>query len=129
MIKIAIPNKGRMSEPTLDLLDKSNFELKDFNKRRLSVETCDNGIKILFMRTDDIGSYVESNVSDLGITGYDIIIEKGLSVEKILDLNYGLCKVVLAGPKGKKLKNGVKLKCSYMHKKNLIFREEYPNFF
>ena len=67
------------------------------------------------MRTDDIGPYVQSKVADLGITGYDIVVEKNLSVEKILDLNYGFCKLVLAGPEKAKLKNGVKIATKYQN--------------
>lgn len=115
MIKLAVPNKGRMFKPTIELLKNSGFELKDFDGRRLYVETKIGDINILFMRTDDIGNYVQSNVSDLGITGYDIIAEKRLSIEKLLDLNYGFCKLVLAGLKRKKLKNGIKIATKYQN--------------
>lgn len=115
MIKIAVPNKGRMYKPTMDLLSKSGFELKNFNERKLCSETACGNIRILFMRTDDIDSFVESNVADLGITGYDITVEKETSVEKLLDLRYGFCKLVLAGPKNKKLKNNVKIATKYQN--------------
>lgn len=115
MIKIAVPNKGRMFNPTIELLKKSGFEPKEINERKLCVETNCGKIKILFMRNDEIGFYVESNVADLGITGYDIIVEKKISVEKILDLNYGSCKLVLAGEKNKKLRNGVRIATKYQN--------------
>ena len=113
MIKIAVPNKGRMFKPTLELLKKAGFELKDFNERKLCAESKCKNLNILFMRTQDIGYYVESNIADLGITGYDIMVEKQLSVKKLLDLNYGFCKLVLAGPKNKNLKNKVKIATKY----------------
>jgi ATP phosphoribosyltransferase len=115
LIKIAVPNKGRMFDPTIDLLSKSGFELKELDKRKLSAETNCRNIKILFMRTNEIGFYVESGVADLGITGYDLITEKKISVEKILDLNYGSCKLVLAGPENKKFENGVKIATKYQN--------------
>ncbi len=115
MIKIAVPNKGRMLKPTIELLKNSGFEPKDLDERKLYIETNYGGINILFMRTDDIGPYVQSKVADLGITGYDIVVEKNLSVEKILDLNYGFCKLVLAGPGRAKLKNGVKIATKYQN--------------
>ena len=115
MIKIAVPNKGRMFNPTIELLRKSGFEPKEINERKLCVETNCGEIKILFMRNDEIGFYVESNVADLGITGYDIIVEKKISVEKILDLNYGSCELVLAGEKNKKLRNGVRIATKYQN--------------
>ena len=115
MIKLAVPNKGRMFKPTIELLKSSGFEPKDFDERRLYVETNIDDVSILFMRTDDIGPYVQSNVADLGITGYDIIIEKRLSVEKILDFNYGFCKLVFAGPKRKKLRDWIKIATKYQN--------------
>jgi ATP phosphoribosyltransferase len=115
MIKIAVPNKGRMFKPTVELLKRSGFEPKDFDERRLYVETNFDDITILFVRTEDIGPYVQSKIADLGITGYDIITEKKSTVEKILNLNYGYCKLVLAGPKRKKLKDGMKIATKYQN--------------
>jgi ATP phosphoribosyltransferase len=113
MLKIAVPNKGRMYKPTLNLLKNSGLEPKDFTERKLYTETNNNGIKIIFLRTEEIGSYVLSGIADLGITGYDIVIEKNLLVEKILDLNYGQCQLVLAGPKNRKIKNGIRIATKY----------------
>lgn len=124
MIKIAIPNKGRMLKPTISLLKNSGFEPKDFNERKLCAETNYSNIKILFMRTEDIGPYVQSKVADLGITGYDIAVEKKLSVERILDLNYGFCKLVLAGPKSKQLKNGIKIATKYQNTTREYFKKK-----
>jgi len=124
MIKIAIPNKGRMYKPTINLLKNSGFGPKDFDERKLCAETNYNNIKILFMRTEDIGPYVQSKVADLGITGYDIAVEKKLSVERILDLNYGFCKLVLAGPKSKQLKNGIKIATKYQNTTREYFKKK-----
>ena len=124
MIKIAVPNKGRMFKPTFELLRKSGFEPKEFDERKLSVETNCGGIKILFMRADEIGFYVESGIADLGITGYDIIVEKKIAVEKILDLNFGSCKLVLAGSKNKKLVNGVKIATKYQNITNNYLKKK-----
>lgn len=124
MIKIAVPNKGRMYKPTINLLKNSGFEPKEFDERKLSAETKCGKIKILFMRTDEIGSYVESNIANIGITGLDIITEKKINVKKILDLNYGGCRLVLAGPKNKKLVNGVKIATKYKNIANNYLQEK-----
>ena len=113
MIKIAVPNKGRMLKPTIDLLNKAGYEFNNFNDRKLSIKSDCGQLSIIFMRTDDIGDYVESNIADLGITGYDIFVEKQVSVEKILDLNYGFCKLVLAGQKNKEIKDNIKVATKY----------------
>ena len=84
MIKIAIPNKGRMYKPTISLLKNSGFEPKDFDERKLCAETNYGNINILFMRTEDIGPYVQSKVADLGITGYDIAVEKSCLLKEYL---------------------------------------------
>jgi ATP phosphoribosyltransferase len=113
MLKIAVPNKGRMYKPTINLLKNSDLEPKDLIERKLYAETNNNGIKIIFLRTEEIGSYVQSGIADLGITGYDIVIEKNLSVENILDLNYGRCQLVLAGPDKRKIQNGIRIATKY----------------
>ena len=105
MIKIAIPNKGRLFEPTIKLLKKAGYEPKEFNQRKLCLETNCGKIKLYFIRTDEIGFYVESKIVDLGITGLDLVVENNYNVKKILDLNYGKCSLVLAGPKNKKISN------------------------
>jgi len=115
LIKIAVPNKGRMFKPTKELLKKAGFEIKHFNERKLCAESSSGEISILFVRAEDIGYYVQSNVADLGITGYDTIVEKEVSVEKLLDLKYGFCKLVLAGLENKKLTNGVKIATKYQN--------------
>jgi len=113
MIKIAIPNKGRLLEPTIKLFKKAGFEQKEFNKRKLCLETNCGKIKIFFIRTDEIGSYVESKIVDLGITGYDLVIENKYDVQKILDLNFGNCSLVFAGPKNKKIEEITKVATKY----------------
>jgi ATP phosphoribosyltransferase len=124
MIKIAVPNKGRMFKPTLNLLRNSGFEIKDLDERKLSSETKCGKIKILFMRADEIGSYVQSKIADIGITGLDIITENNANVEKILDLNYGGCRIVLAGPKNKKFVNGVKIATKFKNIANKYLKEK-----
>ena len=109
MVNLAVPNKGRMNKPTMELLRNAGFGPKDFDERKLSVETNYPGLNLLFLRTDDIGSYVESKVADMGITGLDIVSEKGLNIDHVLDLNYGQCKLVLAGPAGMEVRNGLKV--------------------
>jgi len=118
MIKIAIPNKGRMFKPTIDLLRNSGFETKEFDNRKLSSVTICGKLKILLLRADEIGRYVQSKIADIGITGLDIITEKKENVEKVLNLNFGGCRVVLAGPKNKKLVDGVKIATKY---KNIAY--------
>jgi len=109
MLTMAIPNKGVLLKPTLDLLGRAGFTPREFSDRKLCVETDFGEMKFLLMRTEEIGGYVESGVADLGITGQDLIAEKGCDVDELLELNYGKCKLVLAGQEGAQLENGARI--------------------
>ena len=109
MLTMAIPNKGVLLKPTLDLLGRAGFTPREFSDRKLCVETDFGEMKFLLMRTEEVGGYGESGVADLGITGQDLIAEKGCDVDELLELNYGKCKLVLAGQEGAQLENGARI--------------------
>lgn len=94
-LKIAIPNKGRLSEDVLDLLQRAGLEIKK-SDRKLYATTYDGNYTIIFVRTQDIPSFVNDGVTDIGITGYDVVKESQLPVEKIFDLEFGYCKMIVA---------------------------------
>ena len=96
ILKIAIPNKGRMSEKIYELLNAAglNFPAKD--ERTLQVTTKDKKHKLIFVRTADIPRFLEAGVADIGFTGFDIVTELKADVEKIMDLDFGNCQMVVA---------------------------------
>jgi len=96
MIRIAIPNKGRIAAPIMDLMEKSGLHLTDGVERRLIARTLDPHVEVLFARPIDIPEYVATGAADLGITGYDMVIEREADVEELLDLQIGKAKLVLA---------------------------------
>ena len=59
----------------------------------------DGKYQIIFVRTQDIPNFVSDGVTDLGITGYDIVQETQAKVDHILDLNFGHCKMIVATKK------------------------------
>ena len=96
MLKLAVPNKGRLSERTLELLSKAGFHVPR-HARRLLADV--NGTwRLLFVRTDDIPEYVSTGTADVGITGLDIVSERGQPVEMLLELGFGKCRLVVAAP-------------------------------
>ncbi|NLZ30050.1 MAG: ATP phosphoribosyltransferase [Methanomicrobiales archaeon] len=97
-IRLAIPNKGRIAEPVNELLEKSGLRLIDGGERRLVTRTRDPNVEILFARPIDIPEYVASGVADLGITGRDMVMERGSVVEEVLDLEIGRATLVVAVP-------------------------------
>ncbi len=97
-MRIAVPNKGRLHEPTLDLLERAGLHLVDGADRKLYADTVDPDVTVLFARTADIPEYVADGAADLGITGYDQEQESETDLVELLDLGYGHCRIVLAAP-------------------------------
>uniref|UniRef100_A0A7C3J209 ATP phosphoribosyltransferase n=1 Tax=Candidatus Methanomethylicus mesodigestus TaxID=1867258 RepID=A0A7C3J209_9CREN len=92
---IAIPNKGRLKEPAVKLLAKMGI-LTDGSDREYLSKTTDREVNVLSVRAADIPVYVYYGIADLGITGKDIISEKGLDLYEIMDLGFGKCDLVVA---------------------------------
>jgi ATP phosphoribosyltransferase len=97
-MRIAVPNKGRLHEPTLDLLERAGLHLVDGADRKLYADTVDPEVTVLFARTADIPEYVADGAADVGITGLDQVRESGTDLVDLLDLGYGRCRLVLAAP-------------------------------
>jgi len=97
-MRIAVPNKGRLHEPTLDLLERAGLHLVDGADRKLYADTVDPDVTVLFARSGDIPEYVADGAADLGITGYDQERESRTGLVELLDLEYGNCRIVLAVP-------------------------------
>lgn len=96
MLKLAVPNKGRLSERALELLSKAGFHVPRHARRLLA--DVNGKWRLLFVRTDDIPEYVASGTADVGITGLDLIGEHGHPVEHLLGLGFGKCRLVIAVP-------------------------------
>ncbi|WP_405282996.1 ATP phosphoribosyltransferase [Methanobrevibacter sp.] len=97
-IKIAVPSKGRISEPSINILEKAGLGLIDKNNRKLISKTFNEDIEVMFARASDIPEFVNDGVADMGITGVDLIQENEADVEELLDLRFGQTKLVLAAP-------------------------------
>lgn len=117
-LKIAVPNKGRLSEDVMDLLERAGLRISK-NDRTLYATTQDGNYTIIFLRTQDIPNFVSDGVTDLGITGQDIIEECGLPLDDIMELNFGHCKMIVAvkeeSPinKAEDLPDGIKIATSF----------------
>ena len=92
---IAVPNKGRLQDPTLGLLDRTGIKRIDDDRVYLA-NTTKEGIQVLLVRATDIPAYVYNGIADLGITGRDVIAETGLEVYELADLGFGACELVVA---------------------------------
>jgi len=103
-LKFAIPNKGRLNAPTLELFELIGFKIDDGHKRLLSVDVAKSDLKIFYINAADIPEYVQDGIVDLGITGYDLVKEKGAKIKILKELNYGEGELVIAVPNNSKIK-------------------------
>jgi ATP phosphoribosyltransferase len=96
-LRLAIPNKGRLVEPTVRLLRDAGlvFEADD---RALVARVQNFDLDILFVRTNDIVEFINDGVAELGVTGLDLIAESGTEAPLVRKLGFGRCRLTLAVP-------------------------------
>ena len=102
MITIALP-KGRILEETLPLLKRAGVELLDDPEktRKLILPTTRSDVRIVLVRASDVPTYVGLGAADLGVSGWDTLMEHGLDgLYSLLDLNIAKCRVCVAAPVG-----------------------------
>ncbi|AQQ09645.1 ATP phosphoribosyltransferase [Sedimentisphaera cyanobacteriorum] len=98
MLKIAVPNKGSLSEVSLDLIKKAGYSCKRSGKE-LSVVDKKNEIEFIYLRPRDIAIYVSKGILELGITGRDLAIDSKSDVCELLGLGIGRSRFFYAAPK------------------------------
>lgn len=94
--------KGRVANQTMDLLEKLDIrcdEIKDKSTRKLIFVDEEHKLKFFLAKGPDVPTYVEYGAADLGVVGSDIIDEEQRSVEELLDLGFGKCRMCVCGPK------------------------------
>ncbi|WP_408931466.1 ATP phosphoribosyltransferase [Corynebacterium sp. YSMAA1_1_D6] len=99
MIKIAVPNKGSLSESALKILKEAGYKGRGHNKS-LNVVDEDNGVEFFFLRPKDIAIYVAQGVLDLGITGRDLALDSRAQFNEVLGLGFGSSTFRYAAPAG-----------------------------
>jgi ATP phosphoribosyltransferase len=114
MVRIALPNKGRLNQSAIRLMNKIGFPMPDSSSRTLLAEFGKGRYQILLARAQDIPEFVEMGAADLGITGLDIVMETGRKIEMVMDLDFGKCRLVAAVPDDSAIKDleGVKDGCT-----------------
>lgn len=88
MIKVAVPNKGSLSEAALSILAEAGYKGRRHSKALNIVDEA-NGVEFFFLRPKDIAIYVAQGVLDLGITGRDLARDSRASFNEVLDLGFG----------------------------------------
>ena len=94
-MRVAVPNKGRLSDPSVELLRQAGLVFEP-TTRALAVPVRNMPVEILFVRADDIPELVNDHVVQFGITGLDLVAEASFDVELVAELGYGQCKLTAA---------------------------------
>lgn len=97
-LRLALPNKGRLAEPAVDLLRAAGLDF-ELSTRRLTASVGNADIELLFVRTEDIAEYVADGLVELGISGADLVAEHGGDLQAVMPLGFGACSLVLAAPR------------------------------
>lgn len=98
-LTMALP-KGRLAELTIELLEKSGIRCAsaDFKTRKLIIEDDRNMIRFFMVKPSDVPVYVEYGAADIGVVGKDTLMEEGRDLYEVLNLGFGACRLVVAGP-------------------------------
>jgi ATP phosphoribosyltransferase len=86
MIKVALPNKGALFEPTLDLLNSCGYRVSKAGSNLSSIDP-ENNVEFYFLRPGDIPLYISNGILDAGITGRDFVSEQCVAHTLLRDLN------------------------------------------
>jgi len=127
---LALPNKGRLFEPALRVLNRAGIILLDRDQRALFARTSDPELRVIFVRSADIPSFVERGVAALGITGHDFVVNSGADVVDLSDLGFGKAKVVVAVPERsevqrvEEIKDGTKVATKLTRLAEDFFKEQ-----
>ena len=95
MLRLAIPNKGRLNDDTRSLLADAGLEIRAASDRAL-VASLGGEFEAIFVRAQDIPELVADGSADAGITGWDLVQESDRGLESMLDLGFGRCRLVVA---------------------------------
>ncbi|MCT2588514.1 ATP phosphoribosyltransferase [Streptomyces sp. N2-109] len=87
MLRIAVPNKGSLSEPASAMLHEAGYQQRK-DRRELVLSDTENEVEFFFLRPRDIAVYVGSGKLDIGITGRDLLLDSAADAEEILQLGF-----------------------------------------
>ncbi|WP_437278815.1 ATP phosphoribosyltransferase [Sorangium sp. So ce375] len=98
-LTIAVP-KGRILKDLIPLVRRAGLDSTPLeeNDRRLVRPTADGAFQYVFLKPDDVPTYVEYGAADLGVSGRDTLLERRHDLYTPLDLGIGRCRLVVAGP-------------------------------
>ncbi|MEO6779275.1 MAG: ATP phosphoribosyltransferase [Gemmatimonadaceae bacterium] len=95
VLRIALPNKGRLAQDTRDLFGDAGLEVRAVSDRALRA-ALGGEFEAIFVRAQDIPEFVSDGAADAGVTGLDLVAESCRDVTSCLDLGFGRCRLAVA---------------------------------
>ncbi len=99
LLRIAIPNKGSLSQAATEILRESGYRQRSDSKE-LTLTDAENGVEFFYLRPRDIALYVGEGTLDVGITGRDLLLDSGAKADEVMALGFGRSRFHFAGPSG-----------------------------
>ena len=100
MLRIAVPNKGSLSETAVEMLREAGYATRR-DPKELIVADPRNNVEFFYLRPRDIATYVGSGALDVGITGRDLLLDSESPAIEIDELDFGASTFRFAGPMGR----------------------------
>jgi ATP phosphoribosyltransferase len=99
MLRIAVPNKGTLSETAVAMLQEAGYATRR-DQKELIVSDPRNGVEFFYLRPRDIATYVGSGALDVGVTGRDLLLDSHSTAAEVDELDFGASTFRFAGPVG-----------------------------
>jgi ATP phosphoribosyltransferase len=99
LLRVAVPNKGILSESAIAMLKEAGYTVRR-DPKDLHVVDQTHGIEFFYLRPRDIATYVGSGSLDVGFTGLDLLLDSRSKAESVADLGFGGSTFRFAGPVG-----------------------------
>ncbi|GLX96897.1 ATP phosphoribosyltransferase [Herbidospora sp. NBRC 101105] len=99
MLRLAVPNKGVLSEAAQVILKEAGYRPRKDSKELVVVDP-ENSCELFFLRPRDIAVYVGEGTLDAGITGRDMLIDSGAPADEVVPLGFGRSTFRFAAPPG-----------------------------
>lgn len=100
MLRVAVPNKGSLSEPAITMLREAGYSSRRDGGRELVIRDPENNIEFFYLRPRDVAVYVGSGTVDAGITGRDLLLDSGAAAIEHMPLGFARSTFRYAAPIG-----------------------------
>ncbi|HET9873141.1 MAG TPA: ATP phosphoribosyltransferase [Propionibacteriaceae bacterium] len=116
MLKVAVPNKGSLSEAASQMLREAGYAQRTDPKELVLLDEA-NGVEFFYLRPRDIAVYVGEGTLDIGVTGRDMLLDSRAPATEVIPLGFGRSRFRFAAPVGGQMTvdrlQGLRLATSY----------------